>query len=71
MKGKAYWERRAVILKQIAVLKSELKNTDYKAIKYAEGAMTATEFEPTKTQRALWRAEINELEAELASMDKA
>lgn len=50
---------------EISILKSELTNSDYKAIKYAEGLLTAEEYEPTKKQRAEWRARINELEAQL------
>ena len=48
--------------KRICELKKLLFNTDYQAIKYAEGELTAEEFEPIKEQRRQWRAEINELE---------
>ncbi len=48
---------------EIAELKRALADTDYKAIKYAEGLLTAEEYEQTKRQRAVWRARINELEA--------
>ena len=54
-KEKAEWE--------ISDLKRALTETDYKAIKYAEGEITYAEYEPTKRQRAQWRARINELEA--------
>jgi hypothetical protein len=47
---------------RIKVLKNALASTDYKAIKFAEGEMTAEEFQPIKEQRARWRAEINSLE---------
>ena len=50
---------------RIAELKQKLKETDYQAIKYAEGAMTAAEYAPYKADRAKWRAEINELEKKL------
>jgi hypothetical protein len=44
-------------------LRRKLKETDYKALKYAEGAMTDEEYEPTRLQRQAWRDEINEIEA--------
>ena len=46
---------------KIAELKSLLLSTDYKAIKYAEGELTAEEYEPTKQQRKAWREEIRKL----------
>lgn len=50
--------------KEIAQLKNQLLATDYKAIKYAEGAFTEEEYAPIKAQRQAWRARINELESE-------
>ena len=50
---------------EIAELKANLSATDYKAIKYAEGAMTEEEYAETKAQRQAWRDRINELEAKL------
>ena len=47
---------------EIAELKRKLADTDYKAIKFAEGAMTAAEYEPTMRERQSWRDRINELE---------
>ena len=47
---------------RIAELKQCLFNTDYKAIKYAEGLMTDEEYAETKAQRQAWRDEINKLE---------
>ena len=47
---------------QISELKAKLKETDYKAIKFAEGWISAEEYAPIKEQRNLWRAQINELE---------
>ena len=41
-----------------------LAETDYKAIKYAEGELSADEYAPTKQQRIEWRAKINELQAQ-------
>ena len=51
--------------KRILELKNKLKNTDYQAIKYAEGLLSASEYAPVKVQRQAWRDEINRLEAEL------
>ena len=56
---------KAQKLSRIAFLKSELARTDYEAIKYAEGEMSAEDYEPYKVQRRAWRVEINELEAQL------
>jgi hypothetical protein len=47
--------------KQIEKLKLLLANTDYKAIKFAEGIISAEEYSPIKTQRQGWRDEINSL----------
>ena len=47
---------------QIRELKIQLENTDYKAIKYAEGLLTEEEYAEVKAQRQEWRAKINELE---------
>lgn len=50
---------------EIARLKEQLTDTDYKAIKYAEGWLTADEYAETKAQRQQWRDRINELESQL------
>lgn len=50
---------------RINELKQKLRNTDYQAIKYAEGALTFAEFAETMKIRQEWRAEINALETEL------
>lgn len=50
---------------RIFELKNFLTATDYKAIKYAEGALTADEYEPDRQARANARAEINRLEETL------
>lgn len=47
---------------RIAELKSLLAQTDYQAIKYAEGQLSANEYEEMKKQRQTWRDEINLLE---------
>lgn len=53
---------------KIQELKQKLADTDYKAIKYAEGEITAEEYAETKAQRKAWRSEINALEAELKTL---
>lgn len=50
---------------QIEALKQNLADTDYKAIKYAEGLISEEDYAPTKKQRQQWRNEINLLELEL------
>lgn len=51
--------------KRIEELKQKLANTDYEAIKFAEGVMTAEAYAPYKADRQKWRAEINELEKQI------
>lgn len=53
---------------KIKALKNELANTDYKAIKFFEGELSAEEYEPIKQKRKEWRKEINKLET---AMDEA
>ena len=47
---------------QINQLKAQLAETDYKAIKFAEGWITAEEYAPIKAERQAIRQKINELE---------
>ena len=54
--------------KQIAQLKMQLRNTDYQALKFAEGQITATDYEAIKVQRQAWRDEINRLENEIGGL---
>ena len=49
---------------KIEMLKRKLSDTDYKAIKYAEGQLTEEEYGPIKQERQSWRNRINELELE-------
>lgn len=49
---------------QINALKERLSQTDYQAIKYAEGLIREEDYAPTKKQRQEWRDKINELESE-------
>lgn len=51
---------------RIRELKSFLKETDYVAIKIAEGVADSSEYEETLKKRRDTRAEINELEKKLA-----
>jgi len=60
----AYNERN-VALSRIVDLKQMLNDTDYQAIKYAEGMISEEEYAPIKAQRQSWRDEINQLEEEL------
>ena len=48
---------------EIQQLKKQLSDTDYKAIKYAEGQLTEEEYSPIRLQRQSYRDRINELEA--------
>lgn len=47
---------------QITELKARLTASDYKAIKYAEGWLSDTEYAPIKAERQALRDKINELE---------
>lgn len=53
---------------EIRTLKQSLADTDYKAIKYAEGVMTDEDYQATGIQRQAWRRRINELEATIADL---
>lgn len=55
------------VQRKISEIKAKLSQTDYQAIKYAEGFISETDYAPIKAQRQAWRDEINALEAELAS----
>ena len=48
---------------EIQALKKQLADTDYRAIKFAEGVMTDEDYQATGIQRQAWRRRINELEA--------
>lgn len=47
---------------EIERLKAELSATDYKCLKYVDGALTDEEYAEVKAYRASLRARINELE---------
>ena len=50
---------------RILTLKRELRATDYNAIKFAEGELSAEDYLPIKQKRRSYRAEINSLEEKL------
>lgn len=50
---------------EISVFKQLLSQTDYKALKHADGVITDEEYEETRQLRISYREEINRLEAEL------
>lgn len=52
-------------LARIAELKMKLSETDYKAIKYAEGFISDEDYEQAKAERQAWRDEINQIEQDL------
>lgn len=53
----------AKLVAEVRRLKAFLANTDYQAIKFAEGLLSAEEYAQTKLNRQAWRRRINELEA--------
>ena len=50
---------------RIEKLKKLLADSDYKAIKYAEGLISASDYASIKMEREMWRKEINEKEKDL------
>lgn len=56
-----YSEKELAVI-EIATLKQKLAETDYKAIKYAEGCFTETEYKPILIERQEWRERINTLQ---------
>ena len=57
------YTQKELDLLRIEELKALLRQSDYKAIKYAEGLFTDIEYAPIKAMRQSYRAEINALEA--------
>lgn len=55
---------------RIQELKQKLKDTDYQAIKYAEGELSQIEYEPMRKQRKIWRDEINLLQSEIKELNQ-
>ena len=54
---------RVAAVQEISELKAKLAATDYIAAKIAEGAATREEYAEELSERAAWRARINELES--------
>ena len=68
LKGYAPHKTESMILieqyqSEIISLKKYLSETDYKAIKYAEGEITESDYQEVKSQRHDARVRINELES--------
>lgn len=61
-------QRNFDLIEQIGELKAKLGKSDYKALKYVEGELTAEEYAPIKAERHLWRSKINELESQLTEV---
>ena len=55
---------------EIVELKKYLSDTDYKAIKFAEGEITEEAYREDKSQRHDARARINELESLIEELEK-
>lgn len=60
--------QKELIQLEIEDLKEKLQSTDYKAIKFAEGVLTLSEYEPIREQRKQWREKINILENSLKNV---
>ena len=60
--------KRAEAEAEINACKNLLEQTDYKALKHSDGALTDEEYEPVKAQRAVLRERINQLESEIETM---
>lgn len=62
-------ETRIITLESdIRALKQILAQSDYKALKHADGALTDEEYEPIRLERQELRDKINALEDELAEL---
>ena len=57
--------RLEYVIHRINELKKLLQDTDYQAIKYAEGLISENDYQPIKALRQSYRDEINMLEEEL------
>lgn len=67
--GKEYFEVDEEIKisteEQISLLKQQLADTNDKIIEHAEGLISDEEYTEIKSQRQVWRDEINRLEVEI------
>lgn len=57
--------KNMLIIEQINDLKDKLRQSDYKALKFMEGELTAEEYAETKQHRREWRTSINDLENQI------
>lgn len=70
-----YWSKAQAVEAEIvrdnkiAELQKLLDDTDYEAIKYAEGTITENQFANLKTAREAWRVAIRELKVATTSDD--
>ncbi|MDO4377974.1 MAG: DUF2977 domain-containing protein [Erysipelotrichia bacterium] len=62
-KQQAEYKRKTEV--EIIELKKKLRDTDYQALKFAEGFISAEDYESIKAERQHWRDEINTLERNL------
>ena len=75
LKGYAPQKTESMILieqyqAEIIELKKYLSDTDYKAIKFAEGEITESDYQEVKSQRHDARVRINELESLIEELEK-
>ena len=75
LKGFAPQKTESMILieqyqSEIIELKKYLVDTDYKAIKFAEGEITESDYQEVKSQRHDARVRINELESLIEELEK-
>ena len=75
LKGYAPHKTESMILieqyqSEIIELKKYLSDTDYKAIKFAEGEITESDYQEVKSQRHDARVRINELESLIEELEK-
>ena len=75
LKGYAPKKTESMILvekyqSEIVELKKYLSDTDYKAIKFAEGEITESDYQEVKSQRHDARVRINELESMIEQLEK-
>ena len=75
LKGYAPKKSESMILveqyqSEIVELKKYLSDTDYKAIKFAEGELSESDYQEVKSQRHDARVRINELESLIEELEK-
>lgn len=57
------------IQSEISALKQLLANSDYQALKHADGELSDEEYAEMKEKRQQWRDRINELQAQQQSLE--